>query len=134
MLLHEKIKELRLQNNLSQEKLARKLNITTRNYIYYEKGHKYPSVKLLDRIAQFFNVSISYLMDEQNEFVTNAQTELIMNAQAHDGKYEKLGSKHLIEEISRLFTGNELSETEKDDVMEALLKVYWKAKKKNRQD
>jgi len=120
MPFNERLKELRLQNNLSQEKLARKLDIATRTYIYYETGKKYPSVALLTRMAEFFKVSISFLMDEQN------------NAQAHEGKFGILRAKQLVEEISGLFAGGELSETDKDAVMEALQEVYWEAKKKNK--
>ena len=62
-----KLKELRLQNNLTQENLARKLDILRNSYIYYETGKKYPPVEVLIRMAKFFNVSISFLLDEQSE-------------------------------------------------------------------
>ena len=65
MSFHEKLKELRLQNNLSQEKLAWKLGIVTRTYLYYEKGEKYPSVEILIKMAKFFDVGICYLLNEQ---------------------------------------------------------------------
>ena len=113
MSFHEKLKELRLQNNLSQEKLAWKLGIVTRTYLYYEKGQKYPSVELLTRIAKFFNVSISYLMDEQDELVTNAQTELITNLQTEEGKHEEFEANQLAEEIGSMFAEGEFSEPEK---------------------
>ena len=123
MPLHQKLKELRLQNNLTQEKLARKLGVVTRTYIYYETGKKNPSIDLLTRIAQCFNVSISFLVDEQSESIADTQTQ--------DSKCENLGAKQLVEQISNLFTGEALSETEKDAVMEALKEAYWTAKKKN---
>ena len=113
-----KLKNLRLENNLTQEQLARKLETTRRTYIYYETGKKYPSVDLLNRIANFFKVGISFLMDDQNE------------VQAQGNKRERPGAKQLIEEISDLFSGGELSETEKDAVMEAVQEAYWTAKKK----
>ena len=120
MPFNKRLKELRSRNNLSQEQLARKLDITRRTYIYYETGQKYPSVELLTRIAEFFKVSISFLLDEQH------------GAQAHEGKFGVLRAEQLIEEISGLFAGGELSETDKDAVMEALQEAYWEAKKKNK--
>jgi len=70
MSLGIKLKELRLRNSLSQEQLARKIETTTRTYIFYEKDKKYPPVELLIRMANFFKVSISYLIDEQDEVQT----------------------------------------------------------------
>ena len=113
-----KLKELRLQNNLSQEKLARKLDIVTRTYIFYETGQKFPSIDLLSRIARVFKVNISLLIDEQGEY----------SVQVQKGGHENLGAKQLVEQISGLFAGNELSETEKDNVMEALQEAYRSAK------
>ena len=120
-----KIKELRLQNNLSQEQLANKLDITRRTYIYYETGKKYPSVDLLARISEFFEVSISFLTDEQDDSVANEQSQ--------GNKRWKLKAEKLIEEISGLFARDELSVEEKTVVMEAVQEAYQRATKKNNQ-
>ena len=121
MTFSERLKELRLQKGLSQEKLSRQLDMVTRTYIYYETGKRYPSVELLNRMAKFFDVSISYLMCEPDE------------AQAQEGNRKNPGAKQLIREISSLFENSELSETEKEAVMEALQEAYRIAKKKNQQ-
>jgi len=63
-------------------------------------------------------------MDEQNESITTIQ--------AQEGKFGNLRAEQLVEEISSLFVGGELSETDKDAVMEALQEAYWEAKKKNK--
>ena len=124
MSFNEKLRELRLQNELSQEKVAIKLDVATRTYNRYEAGTNYPSVEMLTRIATLFNVDISYLMDEKGEAVTVEK--------AQSSKLGKSSPKQLIKEIGVLFVGDELSETEKDALMEALLGTYWKAKKKIR--
>ena len=120
MPFNEKLKELRLQNSLTQEQLARKLNITMRPYIDYEKGKKYPSVEVLMRMAKLFDVSISFLLDEQNE------------ASTHELRYGTHRADQLVKEISCLLTGEELSETNKDDIMEAMQEAYRIAKKTNK--
>jgi len=96
-----KLKELRLQSNLSQEQLSRKLDILRRAYIYYETGHKYPSVEVLIRIAKFFNVSIDFLMDEQDD----AQTQNLFAG-------EKLSE----------FTGNDLHTSFSENLKELRLR------------
>lgn len=124
MSFNKKLKELRLQNKMSQEKLAIKLDIATSTYINYETGKKYPSVELLARMAKLFNVSIAFLMDEQNES--------IVNAKAQDGKCGKHRAEQLVEEIIGLLTGDKLSETEKDAVIEALQEACLIAKNKSK--
>jgi len=73
MAFNEQLKELRLLNNLSQEKMSRKLDIVTRTYIYYETGQKFPSVDLLTRIAKVFKVSISFHIDDKGEYTVEIQ-------------------------------------------------------------
>jgi len=68
-----RLRELRLQNNLSQEKVAIKLDIATRTYVYYETGKRLPPVDLLTRIAKVFKVSISFHIDEQGEYTVEIQ-------------------------------------------------------------
>ena len=126
MSFSNRIRELRLQNNLSQEQIARELDIATRTYIRYEKGKNYPSEELLAQMATLFKVDKPFLMDEQNESIHTAPMQR--------GKRGKLSAKQFIEEISVFFESGELSETEKDELMEAVQSAYWKAKKKNRQE
>ena len=73
MSLGEILKELRLQNNLTQEQLARKLDVVTRTYLYYETGKKFPSIDLLARITKFFKVSISFVINEHGEYTAQLQ-------------------------------------------------------------
>jgi len=70
------LRELRLQNNLSQEKIAIKLDIATRTYVYYETGKRLPSIDLLARIAKVFKVSISFLINEQGEYTVEIQGDI----------------------------------------------------------
>ena len=57
-----RLKELRLSKNLSQIALAKSLEISPRNYQRYEYGEREPTVSTLTAIADFFNVSIDYLV------------------------------------------------------------------------
>ena len=57
-----KLKLLRLQDNMTQEQLAQKLNLTTSVISAYETGLRLPSYDVLIRIAKIFNVSTDYLL------------------------------------------------------------------------
>ena len=57
-----KLKLLRLQDNMTQEQLAQKLNLTKWVISAYETGLRLPSYDVLIRIAKIFNVSTDYLL------------------------------------------------------------------------
>ena len=61
-----RIKELREEKNISQFELAKKLNLTQQSISLYEKGDREPSIDVLKSIANFFNVSLDYLLGKSD--------------------------------------------------------------------
>lgn len=57
-----KLKELRQEKRLTQDKLAEKLGLSRSTISMYETGGSEPDMQTLKSIANFFNVSIDYLM------------------------------------------------------------------------
>lgn len=53
--LGNKIKELRIKSNLTQNELAEKLNITQASLSSYETGTKKPTLETLMKICSFFS-------------------------------------------------------------------------------
>ena len=53
---------LRKENNMTQEEVARKLNITQRTYAHYEKGTNEPSIDTLIKLADIYRVPIDILV------------------------------------------------------------------------
>lgn len=60
--LHNKLKELRQQNNIMSKTMAELLNITPRNYQRYENGEVDPPTSKTIILADYFNVSLDYLV------------------------------------------------------------------------
>lgn len=58
----QRLKELRLQSQLSQQQLSDILNIKQQSYSRYELGTGQPSLETLRKIAEFYNVSVDYLL------------------------------------------------------------------------
>lgn len=56
-----RLKKLRTSKNISQEKLAKTLNITKSMISAYENSIRMPSYDVLIKIALYFNVTIDYL-------------------------------------------------------------------------
>lgn len=59
------LKQLRLSNKLTQAEVAKHLNISMQAYSHYETGRREPDNKTLKNIAEFFNVSIDYLLGKE---------------------------------------------------------------------
>ncbi len=61
-----RVKELRKENNITQQQLASLLGVTPRTVISLEKGDYNPSVLLAYKISEVFNVYIEdvFLFDE----------------------------------------------------------------------
>lgn len=65
MLSGEKIQRLRNEQNLSQKELAEKLEVSRQAIAKWETNRGIPDIENLKRIAQLFNVSIDYLVYEE---------------------------------------------------------------------
>ena len=63
----EKLKELRREQNVSQENLGKVLGYSRTAISAYELGRNEPSFSELIKIADFFNVSIDYLLGRTNK-------------------------------------------------------------------
>lgn len=60
--LHEKLKALRNRDNISQNALAKQMNLTRATINAWEMGINYPNSQSLIMLADFFNVSVDYLL------------------------------------------------------------------------
>lgn len=58
----ERIRQLRIQNGYTQEKLAREIDIDRSLLSYVEAGKRGCSVDLLVRLSDFFNVSLDMIV------------------------------------------------------------------------
>ncbi|HIV85280.1 MAG TPA: helix-turn-helix domain-containing protein [Candidatus Monoglobus merdigallinarum] len=56
------LKNIRIQKKLSQQKVAMELNISREALSHYENGRREPSLSMLIRMSDYFNVSIDYLI------------------------------------------------------------------------
>lgn len=52
---------LRKENNLSQNELAKKINMTQQRISAYEKGKREPDIETLKQFAEFFQCTIDYI-------------------------------------------------------------------------
>ncbi len=57
-----RLKELRLEHGLTQQKIAELLGLRQQSYARYECGSGEPSLRTLVEIAKLFGVSTDYLL------------------------------------------------------------------------
>lgn len=62
MLFKERLINLRAKKGASQDEIAEHLNIAQNTYSGYEKGRCEPGISTLIRLANYFNVTIDYLL------------------------------------------------------------------------
>ena len=58
-----KLKELRMQNGLTQQQLATQLGVTKSVISFYERQERTPSPEVLRKMAAIFRVSTDFLLD-----------------------------------------------------------------------
>jgi transcriptional regulator with XRE-family HTH domain len=62
-----RLKELRIKNNLTQQQIAEILQITQFTYSNYEKEKTQPDIEILKKLADYYKVSLDYLLEHETE-------------------------------------------------------------------
>ncbi len=83
-----KLKYLREQDGLSQSQLAKNLNVQTSTISNWENNRGEPTFDKLKEIADYFTVSIDYLLDytDDNEKEIEEMKQMIKNVKKSDLK------------------------------------------------
>ena len=121
----ERLKEKRLEANLTQVQLAEKISVTARTIQNYELGTRKPTkFEVVEKLAEALNTTTEYLLGKSGMLVLAAQEE--------GGSKAARDIDDLVSEVSGMFAGGHLSEEALDGAMQALNKAYWIAKEKNK--
>ncbi|WP_163583108.1 helix-turn-helix transcriptional regulator [Gracilibacillus saliphilus] len=67
--MKNRIKELREEQSISQEKMARQLNVSRQTIISIEKGRYNPSLPLAMQMARLFNRTVEevFILEDEEE-------------------------------------------------------------------
>jgi len=102
----EKLREQRKRQGLSQEALAKELDVGRTTIINYESGKSHPQDrKAYYELAKFFGVDVNYFLTEDEHFLTTA-AELY-------GKHGQDQAKVLLAQTTALMAGGKLSDNDK---------------------
>lgn len=64
----ERLKELRLEQKLTQKQVAAALNLNSVTYLHYEKGQREPPLEYIIMFADYFGVSTDYLLGYKDDY------------------------------------------------------------------
>lgn len=64
--IYHRIRDLREDADLTQTELSKKLNISQRAYSHYENGTRDIPTNILISIADFYDVSVDYILERTN--------------------------------------------------------------------
>lgn len=91
----ESLKTLRKSRNLTQAELAKEMHLGQTTIANYEKGLRFPNIKILKNFADFFGISLDLLLNRE-------RLPLNKNLTLHPLEYEEIRDKY----IEQLIKGN----------------------------
>ena len=81
-LLSQKLKELRIVNNYTQDYVAAALGVVRQTYSHYETGRRVPDAEVLYKLSGLYNISVDDLL------------HITMDVDREDRKSTRLNSSH----------------------------------------
>ena len=99
----DKIQFLRKHQELSQAKVAKEIDVLQSTYCYYEQGTREPDFETLKKLANFFDVSIDYLL-ENDRSLADTDEIVDLNSFLLNGRYT-IHSKFPTERERRMLNG-----------------------------
>lgn len=94
------LRELRRQQNLTQQDLSKILKVSAPTIALWETNKREPDMQMLKNIASYFNVSINYLFEYENENLNSIV--------AYSNKYLTIENKTFLNILSNLNESNKL--------------------------
>lgn len=79
IMFSEKLKELRSNNKLTQAQFAEIFNISYGTVAMWETGRRTPDIETIKKIANYFSISIDYLVDNNSEHNQNGLNKTYFN-------------------------------------------------------
>jgi len=118
----KRLEKLRVEKNLTHQQMADMLGITRQAYGNYENGKREPDLKTLSKLADFFNVSLDYLLGKSPH-------------RSSPNQYEPTPAEieDVIKKADLQFDGAPLNDEDKEDIIE-FIKVVLKRNKKREKE
>ena len=130
-MISQRIKELRLENHLTQKELSDYLGLTPKMISFYELGQRVPPSDIILKLAEKFHVTTDYLLGvhppQKNSLPSlNAKDEREITRMMDDMK------DRLMQEEGLMFDGQPASPESIQSILDAMQIGMEMAKKRNK--
>lgn len=119
----DRLRSLRKKRGLSQVEAAKRMGIARTTYSNYEAGNREPDIDTLIEMANFYEVSVDYLVGRTNDpNMTFTEQERFL--------YDKLDltDEEIINQVDMYFEGMKLTDQEKLEFL-AIARGFFAARK-----
>lgn len=127
----ERLAKLRKEKGLTQEELAKALNITRSALSLYEIGKRDPDTETLKKMAEYFGVSIDYLLGRTNlpnGFIPEEYQQKHKVTKRDINQYEET-----LKQLKAIFYNDKVSEEDKEKIFRDITEFFWESKERNKQ-
>lgn len=129
----ERLRALRLEKNFTLRELSKELDISFSALGKYERNEHQPDFETLEKIADYFNVSIDYLLGRNNNSVPYLEKLQETNVSNELNDRLAVFQNELKTSDQLTFNGEPMSEEAKESLLEAMefaLRLIQKQSKK----
>lgn len=118
-----RLKQLRENKGLTQAELAKLVDISASSIGMYEQGRREPSQEVLLQFADFFNVSVDYILGRDKS-----------STKASHSPKDQRDLSEFLNNTEIMFDGelHQLDDEDREKLRHALEFVFWQAKEKNK--
>ena len=118
-----RLKQLRENKGLTQAELAKLVDISASSIGMYEQGRREPSQEVLLQFADFFNVSVDYILGRDKS-----------STKAYHSPKDQRDLNEFLNNTEIMFDGelHQLDDEDREKLRHALEFVFWQAKEKNK--
>lgn len=122
----DRLRSLRENLGLSQKELADRLNINRSTYARYETSSTQPDYDILDALANFYDVSVDYLLGRTNSYQTQTKEERDIAKRLKQFEAELENSEGLA------FDGEPMSDEAKESLKESMELLFRQTQRINK--
>jgi HTH-type transcriptional regulator, competence development regulator len=126
-MLKNKLIELRKEKKLRQEDIAKILGIARTTYAMYEQGNREPDFETLNKMADFFEVSVDFLLGRDKKNKTKEDTLEEVNKLVKEYGIEQFG-------FFDIDKWKDLSHEDIEEIKKHFEYVVFQAKQRNKED
>ena len=115
----QRIRELRNAKNLTQEELGKILNVSARSIGFYESGDRDPDTKSLNKLADYFGVTIDYIIGRSDNRDDGSQSQDHNNTDTNQKNTQYIVDN--LERLAKLLDEQKITEEEYNLLKKKLL-------------